>query len=507
MNIGISLCKIVERCHAQGYLWASLKLSDLILCRNKGNNISIYLRSRDIAWKVPSKTLLDTCLVPWELFWEEPLGNGFEVSEVYIIATLLYFLASKATNLLSYNSLSSPYGLPTLKLFRTPEKYPLTIPSAVYFESLINQAMLLHPVDRVYKTVAPFRESLERLLSTTAEMHGRYFFDVGDALDVGDAKRENDWHTNEDRLFVTSYNLEKHGWGIFVLCDGVSTANLGNGGRASEIVVHKVQDWWQSQNEAKRLEVCQSAQTDFASACSFLNDLVSEANRQIRMEVEGLATEVGADTLVMGSTVVVGLIYNRVMVFGWLGDSGMYRISSWGWERLNYGDNERNGWLKEGKPFDEFKEAGNALTQCVGAHFYKKERIEMHFGITLLYPGELILISSDGIPDYIEPEASYVYQENYQMLRIASVLTEYQQDILLDSKALASVLISTVNRVGGGYDNLAAILIRLLPEGYTEREKSFQRLQALFMNMPKALQQECYLKTQKVAAVKLQEPK
>lgn len=507
-TVGIELCKIAEKIHAQGHVWASLKLSDLILCRNKDNNISIYLRSRDIVWQnTPSKILLDPCLTPLELFWEENnnLSNGCEVTEVYIIAAVMYQLAAKSFNLLSYNCLSYPYGLPTIKLFRPPDQFPLTDAASAYFECIINQAILLNPADRGFVTLAEFRKALENLLGMAAEKsHGNYRLNVGSALDIGNARRDSDLSKNQDDLFVTHYTLENFGWGVFALCDGVSTSTIGSGDIASDMVVKTVKNWWRD-HEEDRETICQYASVNFQQACHFLNELVSEANRNIREHADKIGSKEELETcVVMGSTVILGMVYERTLVYGWLGDSAIYRISPWGWERLNYADNERNYKLKEGKQLEELKEGGNALTHCLGAHFYKQEHIQMHFGITQLYPQDAILVCSDGIPDYIEPESFYAYQENYQMLRIASVLWEYEKDPLADSRALANMLISTVNRIGGGYDNLAAILIRPVPESYLARDKSFQRLKTLSSNMQTTIRQD-HQQTQKVSPAKITE--
>jgi hypothetical protein len=103
----------------------------------------------------------------------------------------------------------------------------------------------------------------------------------------------------------------------------------------------------------------------------------------------------------------------------------------------------------------------------------------MHFGYTCLYPGEYILISSDGVPDYIEQEAAYAYHENYQMLRITSILQHYGSDILLDAKSLATIVISIVNRVGGGYDNLSSILLSTVPEPLVTYDQLYKALLSL----------------------------
>lgn len=499
VNIGIQICKIAKKIHEQGYLWASLKFLDLVLTRNPGEEISIYLRARNIAWEKPQKELLDTCFIPWELFWDEELRGGYEVTEVYIIAILLYFLKAKAPNLLAYNSLSYPYGLPALKLFfgQIQNSEPLFD----YFEATLNQALLLNPSERGYQTIDEFQTALEQLLTFCKEPKARkYVLDVGESLDVGDEKRDSDLTRNQDAVFITSFTLEKECWGLFVLCDGVSTATIGSGDMASRIIIETFREWWLSQSRQEQLEICKCAARDFARACSSLNGIVDEANRRIHEEAEKLVpSQVIEESLIMGSTITVGMIYHDSMIFGWLGDSPIYRIHpGFGWTRLNYDHNERNYRLKEGMPLEEcFIEGGNALTHCVGAHFYIENHVEMHFAQTFLYPGEHIIVCSDGIPDYIESESSYAHNENYQMLRIASMVYEYERDSLIDARAMASILVSGVNRIGGGMDNLSAIVIRVLPENFMFGEKAYQRVKELCRKMQMIMRQ-AHLETKKI---------
>lgn len=494
VKIGIQLCKIVEKVHHRGYLWASLKLSDLMLSKNRADEISIYLRTRDLSWNKPEKALLDTCLIPWELFWEEELSSGYEITEVYVIAALLYFLRAKSPNLLSYNSLSYPYGLPTLKLFFEADDAGQPDPLFGYFESVINQALLLHPAERIYRTVEELHLALQQLLDTCkiSQNDETYRLEVGECLDVGDEKRESDMSKNQDAVFLTSFLLERDSWGMFALCDGVSTATVGSGDRASRTIIETLQSRWSSYSYQQQREICKSAGSDFARACAYLNEIADEANCLIRRQAEELAPpEKLEEALVMGSTITIGIVYHRTIAFGWLGDSPIYRISPvFGWERLNFDHNERNYRLKEGMPLEDcFIEGGNALTHCVGAHFYLENHLPMNFGRAFLHPGEHILICSDGIPDYIEQEASYARNESYQMLRIASLIYAYEKDTLIDARAMASILVSGVNRIGGGMDNLSAILIRVLPENCVFREKAYHRLKLLAKSMQAVMRQ------------------
>lgn len=246
-------------------------------------------------------------------------------------------------------------------------------------------------------------------------------------------------------------------------------------------------------------KICSYAKSDISKAYGLLNTLVDEANAQIKELVESIGDEDTIDSaLIMGTTVTTGIIYEDMMAFAWVGDSPIYRISKHGWERLNFEDNERNFRITRGMPLEEsFIEGGNALTRCVGAHYYEEDHIYMNLGYTYLYPKEHILICSDGIPDYIEQEASYAFHENYQMLRMSSIIQQYSEDSLLDANALATILISVVNGVGGGYDNLSAILIHTLIESDISLEKNYLKLRSLSPTTRKIIN-EANLETQKI---------
>ncbi len=484
-NIGLQLTIIARRIHQMGYAWGGVKLSDIILCREKDKKLAVYLKSKDIGWHgAPSKTLLDACLIPWELFWENTTEQdiGAEQTEIYIIAAIMYFLSAKSSNLLSYNSLSYQYGLPTLKLFRINDtlKEPKYDPVSDHLESVMNPALILNPQERGYKTLQQFQNALERIQKFPQESPAPFLLDTGYALDIGYEKCDDDLSKNQDAIFTTSYTLRKKQWGIFVLCDGISTATVGTGDQASKMIVNTFRKWWKNTSEENRKSVCEYAKFNPQKGYEFIQDMIDESNAKIAQEVNKLADPNALqEALIMGSTVTVGIIYDKALLFGWLGDSPIYRINAFGWERLNYEDNERNTRIVAGMPLDEcFIESGDALTRCVGAHFFQEKHLDIHFGHTHLYSGEHILICSDGIPDYIEQEASYSRHENYQMLRIAAVLNQYAQDRLLDAKALSTILISTVNRVGGGYDNLSAIVIHTFIDTINADE-SYQKLRSL----------------------------
>ncbi len=492
VQIGIQLCGIARKIRHLGYNWGGTKLSDLILCRDREKNIAIYLRSKDISWNgIPTKALLDSCLMPWELFWENNSSENntkYERTEIYIIAAILYFLCAKSPNLLAYNSLSYQYGLPAFKLFQKnqTENTPTKNPIDDHLESVLNPALILNPQERGYQTLQEFQAALELLAKWPSInwLNTPFSLDTGYALDIGYEKCDDDLSMNQDAIFATTYTLRKKQWGMFALCDGISTATIGSGDQASQIIVNTFHKWWKNTNEEERKNICSYARYDFKKGCEFLSSLINEANEKIAEAVEKLGTpESLKQSLIMGSTISTGLIYEGSLLFAWLGDSPIYRICRLGWERLNYEDNERNHRLSAGMPLDEcFFEGGDSLTRCVGANFYIEKNLELHYGHTFFYPGEHILICSDGIPDYIEQEPSYIHHENYQMLRIASILNQYDKDSLLDAKTLATILISTVNRAGGGYDNLSAILISTVPSTPMQ-EISYKKLRLLSDNL------------------------
>ena len=78
------------------------------------------------------------------------------------------------------------------------------------------------------------------------------------------------------------------------------------------------------------------------------------------------------------------------------------------------------------------------------------------------------------------------------MLRIASLLREYENDEFLNSKAISSILISCVNKMGSGHDNLSAILIRNIPNPSVPSETIYQHLKNLSPGMKRLLQDDSF---------------
>lgn len=257
VNIGIQLCSLIQKIHVMGYTWGSLKFSDVIITKEKNKEAALCLTTKEIALNGPPlQRLLESCFVPWELFWENSLDPRlYQATEVYIVASFLYFLAAKATNLLGYNSLSYQNSLPSLKLFKeldidNVKKDPIND----YFESVINQALILDPYERSYRNIQEFKTALESilLLPKSKSILKRYIFDIGSSLDVGREKNFHDFDQNQDDLFVTTVNIKRKNWGIFVLCDGISTATLGSGDKASRIVTNVFREWWRNTGEAEK---------------------------------------------------------------------------------------------------------------------------------------------------------------------------------------------------------------------------------------------------------------
>ena len=494
LGIGVQLCSIARTIHSYKQYWCSLKLADLILQRKSSGKypVSIYLRTRDISWQEnPSQKLVDSSLIPWELYWDDSSGKKIsEASEIYIIAAALYLLKAKSPNLLHYNPISYQHGLPSLKLFKAEgtTAQPIKDIQDKYFESILNQALVLHPEERGYQKITDFQSALEALLITEESEKEKFTIEIGSDLDVGDEKYYDDFTENQDSLFVTHHTLTKKGWGLFALCDGISTSSFGSGAQASNMVTETFREWWKNNNDAQREKVCAYASCDLQKGHAFLNSLVDIANSKIREKVQQDTT--GADlSSIMGSTVTAGLIHNNILLFAWVGDSPIFRFSRYGWERLNFEDNERNIKLLSGMPLEEaFVDGGNAITRCIGANFYQEHHLKMHVDYTYLSANESILICSDGIPDYIEPESDLSTQENYRMMRLASIFSSYNSDALINAKALSSVLTSSANRISGGKDNLSAIVLRTLPKTFHPKVESYNRLRLLSFVRQKKLQ-------------------
>ena len=154
----------------------------------------------------------------------------------------------------------------------------------------------------------------------------------------------------------------------------------------------------------------------------------------------------------MGTTCCIAVVFGTTVHLAWLGDSRAYLIGSYGASLITADENQAGERLKAWHLHfvEHWDPAGFALVGYLG-HFNELSRPEAltahHTQFTLL-PGEHLVMSSDGVTDYI----GELHPEVTQVLR-ANVTGDDPDDI-------ARRLIALANKGGGG-DNCSCVVARL----------------------------------------------
>ncbi len=179
---------------------------------------------------------------------------------------------------------------------------------------------------------------------------------------------------NEDRYLAVSQ------LGLYVVADGMGGAQAGE--RASQLTIDTLGDEISKKGSSATL-------TD-------LSEAVEEANRRVRAEARAHPRYSG-----MGTTVVAVLVRPAKAYVVNVGDSRLYKKSSDSFKCIT----SDHSWINEvgrsiGLSEDELKTHAyrNMLTRAIGADDkVEPQKLEIDFT-----PGELLLLSSDGLHGVID---------------------------------------------------------------------------------------------------------
>lgn len=247
--------------------------------------------------------------------------------------------------------------------------------------------------------------------------------------------------TNQDSLFVST----KGPLSLLLVCDGISTANAGSGDVASSIASHVMANLWEQ--ALPRLQHAGPAEMR-----EFLDRALRMANTAV---CEAALRFAGGDLdgrVPMGTTAVIALIHGNHVNLAWLGDSRCYLVGAYGASLLTADENQAGERLKAWHLnfLDHWDPAGFALVGYLG-HFDEMSRpdaLPAHHSSFTMLRGERLMLSSDGVTDYIgetHPEVSRL---------VAWCCAEDDPD------EAARTLVNYANRGGGG-DNATCIVANL----------------------------------------------
>jgi PPM family protein phosphatase len=230
---------------------------------------------------------------------------------------------------------------------------------------------------------------------------------------------------NEDRILLDE------SLGLFVVADGMGGHSHGE--MAAELGISTMQHYVESSRD--RLDVTWpfGYNFDISIDANRLSTAIQLANSQVWRQAEQAPEYAG-----MGTTIAAVLIADGKFTVGNVGDSRVYLWRGASLQQLTVDDT----WIKaisgRGEQVDMSKHPlRNFLTQAAGS----KGMVDVHTTEQEFNPGDVILMSSDGLHGFV-PDAE-----------IAAVLSEG-----LSLEAAAGKLLQLA-KAAGGLDNISVILL------------------------------------------------
>ncbi|MBZ5582089.1 MAG: protein phosphatase 2C domain-containing protein [Acidobacteriia bacterium] len=232
---------------------------------------------------------------------------------------------------------------------------------------------------------------------------------------------------NEDRILV------EPDAGLFVVCDGMGGPRRGD--VAAETAIETIRHFILA--TADRFDVTWpfGYKRDLSIAANRLLTAILLANHQVWRRAEQAPEHAG-----MGATVAALLLEDNYAAAANVGDSRVYRLRAGCLRQLTVDDTIIADMLAHGIVSAEASRRHpmrNILTQAAGA----KEKIEVHLWEEAIEPGDVFLISSDGLHKPVPEEDMR-----------ASLSTD------VSAAARAGCLIEAA-RVAGGPDNVSAVVV------------------------------------------------
>lgn len=254
---------------------------------------------------------------------------------------------------------------------------------------------------------------------------------------------------NQDHVF--EHTTGDGHFSLIVVADGVSTASFGSGDLASLYLKEAAGDCL-----PQYLEIYRNG--GHVDAYRLIHDIMDQANQGIIDYVNAHHTPfAGSPHEVMGSTALVCVILNGMVVLGALGDSRGYLQRGQAFEQLTIDHNLWTLSVLDGVAADNALGLphGDALAKCMGT-FYVEDG--MLFAISpqpdiFRFPimsGDTLLLCTDGLIDFAGPN-SLIAEDNV----LSILLAEHNPDLA------CLELILLANRGGGG-DNIGVGLIKVM---------------------------------------------
>lgn len=440
-----SLSNIFIHIENEGYILGSLNLSDLWL---KNNDISqiFYRQSRRVL--VENDNLEGYS--KGEISAPEVSNKNSESinrkTDVYIIGRLFMNLVINKRNYLQDYEHERYVGY-NLSLFN-PD-----IPKELH--NWIGKSTSIYPEERyesVEKCIQEFIYLCELNKRRKEDCHRNIVINYNCITDVGKSKVDISKVNDLSKVNEDSYIVLKNEDKVFAMvADGVSNCSYGSGYDASNITKNVCIKMWQE--NIHKIENKESVE-------QLIKNIIRESNKEILEAVKDeLEDKKISSRGIMATTFSVAIIINNTLYYTSLGDTPIYLINNENIMLLNIDDNYGNESLRNGINWSDYKdiEEKSSLVKFIGGNFvleYEEKEIDFKLEELNLIEGDLVLICSDGLTDYIDNISSRgdVWSKDSKIMAVFS-----KEDASLEN--INTNLVNIANENGGG-DNITIVLIK-----------------------------------------------
>ncbi len=349
-----------------------------------------------------------------------------------------------------------------------PHIYRSDVPPEV--AAVVYRAVSLVP-SRRYANAGDLNEALERALQSDLERRrvggGSLLLDIGHELHIGVLKGQYA-PTNQDDLFLAYHG--QTGIGLFLISDGVSISEHGTGDMASGCVRQETVAAWRSIVEGRAdgddIEAVDGGSlgelhpvlpASFEGRCDLLRGVLDAANTRIgHLLHERMPRFPGPPEGIMAATAVLVLLDRNKVTLCSIGDSRVYLVRDGHLTSLMVDHDLATQLMRMGRPpsFARSVQAAAALIRCVGEFEKDKDDrlvpvpLQPEFRALNLLPGDTLVLTSDGIPDYAGTDEEDAERRILEAVESAP-----------GSSWAAFELMVAANRGGGG-DNISCIVLR-----------------------------------------------
>ena len=312
------------------------------------------------------------------------------------------------------------------------------------WDEIILKAIKPNPELR-YQNVAEFMAEMQEMLDKIQERRGpqpELVFDMAVDTHIGINKRLR-CPINQDAILLKHSEDKKRI--LMVVADGVSTSTYGSGDIASHIIT----------DTASRLWDDEIANAETINPRQIVTQILVQSNETICQYIrDRFADKNPMSSECMGSTALVAIIEDGIMTLASIGDSRAYVVRRNSMSCITRDHNLFTVGIINGLPVEMcagHPHAGS-LVQCLGYYNEEEEDDVLSFDIyqLKLMPGDTIMLTTDGILDYIACDITASELAIHEILR---------QNM---SAALSCLELIMQANVGGGGDNCGVGIIRVM---------------------------------------------